>query len=154
MMVCQLSLAVGNVLNFDQSKQYLTTHTIDHGKITGHRRPVYYAFAHQTLVHATDVYSLSATACQILSSSGSPSIKVHSTDQPDYPLFQTLDNAHKLGCHHTATSRNGQVAASVGFGGEVKIWAARDDGRWSERSKIVGAVSPKQKLSHLRRIEY
>ncbi|KAF6224053.1 hypothetical protein HO133_010627 [Letharia lupina] len=100
------------------SKQYLTTHTIDHA-------------------HPTDIFSLSTTASQILSSSGSSSIRVHSTNQPDFPLFQTLDNAHKLGCHHTAISTNGQVAASVGFEGEVKIWAVRDDGRWSERTKIV-----------------
>ncbi|CAD6579197.1 MAG: superkiller [Alectoria sarmentosa] len=100
------------------SKQYLTTHTIDHA-------------------HPTDIFSLSTTASQILSSSGSSSIQVHSTNQPDFPLFQTLDNAHKLGCHHTAISRNGQVAASVGFGGEVKIWAAQDGGRWGERTEIV-----------------
>lgn len=100
------------------SKQYLTTHTIDHA-------------------HPTDIFSLSATASQILSASGSSSIQVHSTNEPDFPLFQTLSNAHKLGCHHTAVSRNGQVAASVGFGGEVKIWSVREDGRWSETTKIV-----------------
>jgi superkiller protein 8 len=35
---------------------------------------------------------------------------------------------HKLGCHHIAVSRNGKIAASVGFGGDVKIWKASDSG--------------------------
>lgn len=147
-----LTTATGvvNVFNFShQSKQYLTTHTIDHGKTNPKGRPLYKTFTHQALAHPTDIFSLSTTASQILSSSGSSSIQVHSTNQPDFPLIQTLNNAHKLGCHHTAISRNGQVAASVGFGGEVKIWAARDDGRWSERTKIVGAAFPSPKLSHL-----
>lgn len=135
----------GNLFNFgDQSKQYLTTHTIDHGKLTASRRPRPNAFTHQALAHPTDIFSMSTTASQILSSSGSSSIQVHSTNPPDFPLFQTLHNAHKLGCHHTAISKSGQVAASVGFGGEVKIWAAQDDGRWSERTKIVGAAFPLQ----------
>lgn len=110
-------------------------------------------FAHRALAHSTDVLSLSTTTSHILSSSGSSSIKVHSTDNPDYPLFQTLDNAHRLGCHHTAASRNGQIAASVGFGGEVKVWAVRDDGRWKEELAIVGAASPIPKLSPLKRSE-
>ena len=108
---------------------------------------------HQALAHPTDIFSLSTTASQILSSSGSSSIQVHSTDRPDFPLFQTLNNAHKLGCHHTAISRNGRVAASAGFGGEVKIWALRDDGRWGERTSIVGAASPFTKLFHLKRLD-
>lgn len=107
-------------------------------------------FAHRALAHSTDVLSLSTTASQILSSSGSSSIKVHSTDNPDYPLFQTLDNAHRLGCHHTTASRNGQIAASVGFGGEAKVWTVRDDGRWREELAIVGAASPIPKLSPLK----
>lgn len=145
------SMGVEIVFNFGhQSKQYLTTHTIDHGKPTAYRRPLCNVFTHQALAHPTDIFSISTTATQILSSSGSSSIQVHSTNQPDFPLFQTLDNAHKLGCHHTAISRNGLVAASVGFGGEVMIWAARDDGRWSERTKIVGAAFPSPKLSNLK----
>lgn len=89
--------------------------------------------------HPTDIYSLSTTRSQILSVSGSSSIQVHASDQPDFPLFQTLEGAHKLGCHHIATSKNGQTTASVGFGGEVKTWAVQDDGRWTEKIKIVGA---------------
>ena len=146
----------GNVFDFSQSKQYLTTHTIDHGKSTTNRRFLYNVLTHQALAHPTDIFSLSTTASQILSSSGSSSIRVHSTNQPDFPLFQTLDNAHKLGCHHTAISTNGQVAASVGFEGEVKIWAVRDDGRWSERTKIVGATfpfPPSPKVFDMKRLE-
>lgn len=116
-----------------------------------YRHPLYQSFAHKTLAHSTDIYSLSTTASQIFSSSGSSSIKVYTFNQPDYPLFQALDNAHKLGCHHTTTSGDGHVAASVGFGGEVKIWEVREDGRWSEKSKVVGAGFLMPKLSHLKR---
>ncbi|KAL2042216.1 hypothetical protein N7G274_004704 [Stereocaulon virgatum] len=104
------------------SKQYLTTHTIDHA-------------------HPTDIFSLGTTPTQILSASGSSSIRIHLTNDPDFPLFQTLENVHKLGCHHLATSRNGQVAASVGFGGEVKIWEIQDS-QWSESRKIVDGNKP------------
>jgi superkiller protein 8 len=49
-----------------------------------------------------------------------------------------LSGAHKLGCHHIATSRNGLVAASVGFGGEVKVWRIEaDSGEWSEAGQVV-----------------
>lgn len=83
---------------------------------------------------------MSATDSQILSASGSSSIKIHSTTELDFPLVQTLEKVHKLGCHHLATSHNGQVAASAGFGGEVKIWTVQD-GQWIESRKIVGGIS-------------
>lgn len=51
--------------------------------------------------------------------------------------MQTLNGAHKLGCHHIVTSRNGKYAASVGFGGEVKIWSTAEAGEWAEVGKIV-----------------
>jgi superkiller protein 8 len=35
------------------------------------------------------------------------------------------------------TSRNGRVAASAGFGGEVKIWSASETGEWAEEGSIV-----------------
>lgn len=36
------------------------------------------------------------------------------------------------------TSRNGKVAASAGFGGEVKIWSiSPDSGEWVEEGKVV-----------------
>jgi WD40 repeat protein len=88
--------------------------------------------------HPTDIFSLSTTNTQILSASGSSSIRIHSTTDPDFPLAQTLEKVHKLGCHHLATSRDGQVTASAGFAGEVRIWALQD-GSWSESHKIVGA---------------
>jgi len=39
-------------------------------------------------------------------------------------LQQEIQNAHRLGCHHVCTARGGpgNVAASVGFEGDVKIW--------------------------------
>jgi superkiller protein 8 len=43
-------------------------------------------------------------------------------------LVQSLSGAHKLGCHHIAVSRSGKVAASAGFGGEVKIWRLSEAG--------------------------
>jgi superkiller protein 8 len=73
------------------------------------------------------------TPTQILSASGASSIKVHSTTSPEISLSQTLSSAHKLGCHHIATSRNGQRAASVGFGGEVKIWSITPEEDWEQK---------------------
>ncbi|KAH8793534.1 WD repeat domain-containing protein [Hyaloscypha sp. PMI_1271] len=99
------------------SKQYLTTHTIDDA-------------------HITDIFSFAVTRTQILSVSGASSIKVHSTTSPDIPLTQTLSGAHKLGCHHIVTSRNGRIAASAGFGGEVKIWSISESGEWAGEGKI------------------
>lgn len=72
-----------------------------------------------------------------MSASGSPHIKIFSTEDADFPLSQTLDNAHKLGCHHLAISRNGKVLASTGFGGETKIWVC-SAGIWSEQGMILG----------------
>ncbi|KAK2625336.1 hypothetical protein QTJ16_005705 [Diplocarpon rosae] len=87
--------------------------------------------------HISDIFSLAVTPTQILSASGASSIKVHSTTSSDTPLVQTLNGAHKLGCHHIVTSRNGKVAASAGFGGEVKIWSISEAGEWAEQGKIV-----------------
>ncbi|TVY50032.1 Meiotic recombination protein [Lachnellula occidentalis] len=86
--------------------------------------------------HITDIFSLAVTPTQVLSASGASSIKVHSTTTPDIPLTQTLTNAHKLGCHHIVTSRNGRIAASAGFGGEVKIWNISESSEWEEAGKI------------------
>lgn len=83
--------------------------------------------AHST-AHITDIFSLAATSTSLLSASGSSTLHVHSTKDQSFPLAQSLSNAHKLGCHHIAVSRNGKVAASAGFGGEVKIWKQADTG--------------------------
>ncbi|TVY19108.1 Meiotic recombination protein rec14 [Lachnellula arida] len=101
----------------EPSKQYLTTHTVDDA-------------------HITDIFSLAVTPTQVLSASGASSLKIHSTTTPDIPLTQTLTNAHKLGCHHIVTSRNGRIAASAGFGGEVKIWNISESSEWEEAGRI------------------
>lgn len=69
--------------------------------------------------------------------SGGSSIKVHfAATHRQGEEVQTL-TAHKLGCHHVVTSRNGRVAASVGFGGEVKIWRFNEGTTlWAEDGTI------------------
>jgi len=94
--------------------------------------------AHTSIAHITDIFSLAVTSKQIISASGSSALKVHSTIDPDFPLQQTLEKVHKLGCHHLAASKNGSKLASAGFDGEVKVWADRE-GEWVEEGKIVGA---------------
>ncbi|KAK2760957.1 hypothetical protein FQN54_002199 [Arachnomyces sp. PD_36] len=89
------------------SKQYLTLHTIDNA-------------------HPIDIFSLAVTPTQILSASGASSLQVHSTTEPDFPVVQSIQGAHKIGCHHVVTSGNGVKAASVGFGGELRIWNYQD----------------------------
>ncbi|KAI1269529.1 WD40 repeat-like protein [Xylariaceae sp. FL1019] len=101
------------------SKQYLTTHTVDNA-------------------HITDIFALAATPTSLISASGSSTIHVHNTIQPSFPLSQSLSAAHKLGCHHLATSRNGRIAASVGFGGDVKIWQVSESGEW----ELLGELQP------------
>ena len=68
---------------------------------------------------------------------------MHSTQTPDFPVTQSLENAHKLGCHHLATSADGKVAASAGFGGEIKIWNCDTEGSgsWTETGKLPLAKS-------------
>ncbi|KAI9753247.1 MAG: hypothetical protein M4579_005260 [Chaenotheca gracillima] len=113
------------------SKQYLTTHTIDDA-------------------HTTDIFSLAVTPIQIISASGASSIKIYSTTEPDFPLVQTLERAHKLGCHHVATSRGGKKFASIGFGGEVKLWSLGENERWIEEDgKRDGLLEGKNKAGQL-----
>ncbi|KAI4199375.1 MAG: hypothetical protein LQ350_004664 [Teloschistes chrysophthalmus] len=99
------------------SKQYLTSHTIDNA-------------------HITDIFSLAVTPQQIISASGSSNIKIFSTTEPDFPLAQTLEAVHKLGCHHLAASQDGRHFASAGFAGDVKLWRS-EDGKWLEKGKII-----------------
>lgn len=96
--------------------------------------------------HITDIFSLAVTPTQILSGSGSSTLKVHSTNEADFPLAQTLEDVHKLGCHHVATSKNGKRAVSAGFGGEVKLWryagagsTPAAGGEWIDDGGIAGA---------------
>ena len=51
---------------------------------------------------------------------------IHSINDGEYNLRQSLHGAHKLGCHHLAASEDGSRLASVGFGGEIKVWALKD----------------------------
>ncbi|KAI6248616.1 Meiotic recombination protein rec14 [Erysiphe necator] len=109
------------------SKQYLSYHTIDDA-------------------HISDIFSLAVTPKYILSASGASAIKIYSTESADIPLFQTLSGAHKIGCHHIATSRDGRHAVSAGFGGEVKVWRLSkienkgENGgeEWVEEGSILG----------------
>ncbi|TQB68147.1 hypothetical protein MPDQ_003907 [Monascus purpureus] len=71
------------------------------------------------------------TTTQVLSASGASSIKIHSTTGPDFALVQSLEEAHKIGCHHIVTDAKGSRAVSIGFGGDIKIWLYHD-GNWSE----------------------
>nr|POE94362.1 meiotic recombination protein rec14 [Quercus suber] len=99
--------------------------------------------------HPTDIFSLAVTPSQLLSAAGSSSIKVYSTkgqiihadsaeDEHPYPLVQTLDKVHPLGCHHICTSLDGKVAASIGFGGELKLWAHNDETtQWVGSGELV-----------------
>ncbi|KAK3320607.1 WD40-repeat-containing domain protein [Cercophora scortea] len=111
------------------SKQYLTTHTVDEA-------------------HPTEIFSVSPTPSSLFSASGSSALQIHSTTKGGFPLQQTITNAHRLGCHHVCTSRGGvgNVAASVGFGGEIKIWARQGsellpqheaNGEWELRWEIA-----------------
>lgn len=81
--------------------------------------------------HTTDIFSLAATPNVLFSASGSSTINVHRINDASatFPISQSL-SAHKLGCHHVATAprgSNGTVAASVGFGGDLKIWRSNPD---------------------------
>lgn len=77
------------------------------------------------------------TPTHLLSASGSSSIKVHDSNS-EVPA-QTLEKAHALGCHHVCASKDGKVAASAGFGGEVKLWVSDGDGEaaWVEKGSIL-----------------
>ncbi|KAM0330680.1 hypothetical protein ACHAQA_003632 [Verticillium albo-atrum] len=103
------------------SKQYLTMHTVDNA-------------------HITDIFGLAATPRALLSASGSSTINIHDTIDQAFPITQSINGAHKLGCHHICTSRDGKVAASAGFGGEVKVWVVTPEtGEWSLKTEIKQA---------------
>ena len=85
---------------------------------------------HRFVAHPSDIFSLAATPVSVLSASGSSTLRVHSTTEPTFPEIQAIEGAHKLGIHHVCTSRGGagKVAASVGFGGDVKVWTCEESG--------------------------
>lgn len=53
--------------------------------------------------------------------------------------MQSISNAHKLGCHHLAVSRDGQIAASIGFAGELKTWKISETGSgdWEPYAEVA-----------------
>ncbi|PLB44065.1 WD40 repeat protein [Aspergillus steynii IBT 23096] len=90
--------------------------------------------------HPIDIFSLAVTDTQVLSASGASALKVHSTADPEFPLVQSIDGAHKAGCHHVVTNGNGSRAVSVGFGGEIKVWDCHN-GAWSQDKAVsVGST--------------
>ena len=89
--------------------------------------------------HPVDIFSLAVTDKQILSASGSPCLKVHSTIEADFPLVQSIDGAHTLGCHHVVTDAKGSRAVSAGFAGDIKVWSCQD-GHWSADETSSGTV--------------
>ncbi|KAJ5587931.1 WD domain protein [Penicillium hispanicum] len=90
----------------------------------------YLAWGSADNAHPVDIFSLAATEKQILSASGAPSLKVHSTLDTEFPLVQSIDEAHSLGCHHVVTDGKGTRAVSAGFAGDVKVWSCKE-GHWS-----------------------
>nr|OQO30676.1 hypothetical protein B0A51_01951 [Rachicladosporium sp. CCFEE 5018] len=112
------------------SKQFLQTHTIPDA-------------------HITDIFSLAVTPTALISASGSSSIKIHSTatgtqlhadsavEENPFPLSQTLEKAHALGCHHVCAAAEGKVFATSGFEGDVKVWEVKDGGEeWTLRGTL------------------
>ncbi|KLJ10241.1 hypothetical protein EMPG_14378 [Blastomyces silverae] len=103
--------------------------------------------------HPVEIFSLALTPSQLISCSGASSLKVHSTTEPEFPLVQSLDGAHKIGCHHLAASRDGTRLVSVGFGGEVKVWSSVAGGVWVADEGVGGMTGgkgdTKQKVSEI-----
>ncbi|KAJ4024340.1 Ski complex subunit Rec14 [Fusarium irregulare] len=94
--------------------------------------------------HITDIFSIATTPKAVISGSGSSTLHIHDTTDASFPLKQSISDVHKLGCHHVRASRNGNIAASAGFGGEVKVWKVNNDtGEWSLGGEISGASSSK-----------
>ncbi|KAJ6004089.1 hypothetical protein N7499_000153 [Penicillium canescens] len=86
--------------------------------------------------HSVDIFALAVTDKQVLSVSGSPSIKVHSTSDTEFPLVQSIDDAHETGCHHIVTDARGSRAISAGFDGKIKAWSCQD-GYWAADQKVI-----------------
>lgn len=95
-----------------------------------------------------DIFSLAVTDKQILSGGGSPAIKVHSTTDPEFPLVQSIDDAHEIGCHHIVTDGTGTRAVSAGFDGKIKIWSCQD-GYWAVDQNLSGGFCPSLTNCHM-----
>ncbi|KFY43488.1 hypothetical protein V494_01971 [Pseudogymnoascus sp. VKM F-4513 (FW-928)] len=103
----------------------------------GHVKRAHLLCPYCVKAHPTDIFAVAVTPTQLLSASGSSTIKIYSTASPDIPLVQSISGAHPVGCHHITTSRSGTVAASAGFGGELKIWTIDPESeQWSLQAAI------------------
>ncbi|PHH53444.1 Meiotic recombination protein rec14 [Ceratocystis fimbriata CBS 114723] len=91
--------------NASQSKQYLTAHTVDRA-------------------HLATIFAIAVTPKVVLSGGGLSSLAVHDSTKPDFPLLQTIKGANPTGCHHICASRDGRVAASASFSGDLKVWSS------------------------------
>lgn len=89
-------------------------------------------------MHRFDIFTLAVASGKIVSGSGASALKVHSTIEDGFPLSQELVGAHSLGCHHVVISEDGIVAASVGFGGECKIWKLSEKESWVAAGQVAG----------------
>lgn len=72
--------------------------------------------------HASDVFGLAVTSKYVISASGESTLKIWDAKNPEHPLVHQFEGAHRLGIHHVAVSRNGNVAATAGYEGGLKIW--------------------------------
>ncbi|KAK3937330.1 meiotic recombination protein rec14 [Diplogelasinospora grovesii] len=99
----------------------------------GQTKRMHYLCPHCASTHKTGIFSLAPTPTSVISASGSSALHIHNTTEPSFPLQQSLEGAHKLGCHHVCTARDGpgNVFASVGFGSEIKVWRNnKESGKW------------------------
>jgi superkiller protein 8 len=108
--------------------------------MVGNIDPVHLNLANLSPAHSVDIFALAVTDKQVLSVSGSPSIKVHSTSDTEFPLVQSIDDAHEIGCHHIVTDGRGSRAISAGFDGKIKAWSCQD-GYWVADQKVIGKSS-------------
>ncbi|CAK7207644.1 Ski complex subunit Rec14 [Sporothrix eucalyptigena] len=83
--------------------------------------------------HETDIFSIAVTPTSVISGSGASTLRIHSTTTPEFAIAQSINGAHKLGCHHVTTAKgsSGTVACSAGFGGEVNVWRRSEAGDWT-----------------------
>ncbi|KJR81258.1 superkiller protein 8 [Sporothrix schenckii 1099-18] len=128
------------------SKQFYIAKAVDNGACDEPRQEqaneetlqmkTQYVFANcppLVVAHETDIFSIAVTPNSVISGSGASTLRIHSTTTPDFPIAQSIDVAHKLGCHHVTTAKggSGQVACSAGFGGEVNVWRRSEAGDWT-----------------------
>lgn len=81
-------------------------------------------------------------------------MKLWDIASPDHPLVHSFTNVHPLGVHHVATSKDGKVAASTGFGGETFLWDLQDlkqignlGGILSREANVVSQMERKVELT-------